>query len=160
MLNYRHSEPYCLLKNAKDLVREEHHHPTRWAKQTFKGMLIGSLLGFAHFVGGNTGQFEMNKLVASIGMRDYSGRVFRMFRGVLGPYAFGAGGAFLLYTLIHDELVHHDEANNRPRFLDHAFALTVVGTLGGIYFLNHPFHIFCSGLFSLTIAAPTSWFMV
>ena len=117
------------------------------------------MLGFATFIGGNTGHFEMNKLVASLGSRGYSGRTFRMFRNVLSPYAMAGGGAFLLYTLIHDELRHHDEATNRPSYLDHSIAMTTIGTLGGMYFFSHPLHIFCSGFFSFMIVSPMSWWI-
>ena len=67
ILNYRHSEPYCLLKNMKDLPREDHHWPTRYAKSIFKGMLIGGLSGFTYWTGSNVGQFEMSKLMAATG---------------------------------------------------------------------------------------------
>ena len=59
MPNYKHSEPYCLLKNMKDLPREDHHHPIKWIKTSLKGMFVGSLLGYLHFLGGPVGSLEM-----------------------------------------------------------------------------------------------------
>lgn len=76
-LNFRHSEPYCLLKNMKDLYQEDHNIGIRWFKQFFKGAAVGGLLGLLHFAGGNTGNFEMNKLMAATGHRAYSGQYFR-----------------------------------------------------------------------------------
>ena len=32
MPNFRHAEPYALLKNMKDLAYEEHNHPIKWAR--------------------------------------------------------------------------------------------------------------------------------
>ena len=77
MPNYRHTEPYCLLKNMKDLSRETHHHPIKWTKAALKGGLVGSMFGYLWFVGGPTPPFEMNKLMAATGTRDWSGRTFR-----------------------------------------------------------------------------------
>lgn len=77
MPNYRHSEPYCLLKNMKDVVNEEHNHPIKWAKMSLKGAIVGSTFGYLYFIGGPTGQFEMQKLEAATGMRKFSGRYWR-----------------------------------------------------------------------------------
>ena len=77
MLNFRHSEPYMLLKNMKDIVYEEHHHPIKWTKQALRGGIIGGFLGFCYTLAGDQGAFELNKLIASGGMRDYSGRALR-----------------------------------------------------------------------------------
>ena len=77
MPNYRHSEPYCLLKNMKDLVHEENNIAIKFPKSALKGGLVGSIFGYAWFVGGNTGAWEMNKLLASAGHRNYSGRALR-----------------------------------------------------------------------------------
>jgi len=114
LINYRHAEPFCLLKNIKDISREEHHHPIKWFKQIAKGALTGSLLGYCWFVGGNTGPWEMQKLMASVGSRSYSGKIFRMARHVIAPYAAIGGAAFLGYELIIEFMQHHDESNNRP----------------------------------------------
>ena len=50
MPNYKHSEPYCLLKNMKDLSNEDHHHPIKWIKLGLKGALTGSIFGYLWFV--------------------------------------------------------------------------------------------------------------
>ena len=44
MPNYRHSEPFLMLKNLKDLKSENAHHPIKWVK-TF---LMGSVFGFVY----------------------------------------------------------------------------------------------------------------
>lgn len=49
MPNYRHAEPFCQLKNAKDLVVEQHHFPTRWAKTFLFGAFSGVVLGQGWF---------------------------------------------------------------------------------------------------------------
>jgi len=77
ILNFRHSEPYCLLKNMKDLVHEDTNIAVKWFKQGCRGALVGGLYGLLSFVGGNTGNFEMNKLMAATGVRPYSGMYFR-----------------------------------------------------------------------------------
>lgn len=45
MPNYRHSEPFCQLKNIKDFVDERQHHPTKWAKTFLFGAFAGVVLG-------------------------------------------------------------------------------------------------------------------
>ena len=77
MPNYRHTEPYCLLKNMKDISREDHHHPIKWTKSVLKGGVFGGLFGYLYFVGGPTPPFEMNKLMAATGARNWSGRSLR-----------------------------------------------------------------------------------
>ena len=42
----------------KDLVREEHHHPTKWTKTAIKGGITGALFGYAAFAGGPVGPME------------------------------------------------------------------------------------------------------
>jgi hypothetical protein len=97
MPNYKHSEPYCLLKNMKDLANEEHHHPLKWIKMAAKGALSGSIFGYLWFIGGPAGPFEMNKLMASTGNRPFSGRGVRLFRNVMGKYALMGAGLSLGY---------------------------------------------------------------
>ena len=45
MPNYRHSEPFLMLKNLTDLQHEQHQHPIRWAKQFSFGALVGLSIG-------------------------------------------------------------------------------------------------------------------
>ena len=122
----------------KDLPREDHHWPTRYAKMIFKGGLIGSVFGYIHFIGGNTGQFEMNKLMAASGTRNWSGRSYRLLKNVLGPYAMYGAGVFLTYDIVHYFLRHHDEANSRSQFGDHVIASTIIGTGLSLLYFSHP----------------------
>jgi hypothetical protein len=77
ILNFRHSEPYFLLKNMRDIVEEDHNIAIRWFKQAMKGGILGGYFGYMYFIGGPTGQFEMSKLFAAAGNRSFSGRSFR-----------------------------------------------------------------------------------
>lgn len=45
ILNFKHSEPYALLKNLKDLKEEHHNHPIKWFKMFLKGAICGLLIG-------------------------------------------------------------------------------------------------------------------
>lgn len=157
MPNYKHSEPYCLLKNMKDIANEDHHHPIKWIKTAMKGGLLGSVFGYMWFVGGPTGPFEMGKLMAATGNRPFSGRGTRMFKSVLGKYAFMGASLTLSYQLINDFLRHHDESNSRPKFFDHMIATTLIGTGIGALTFSHPLHVFCSGFFSMMMVTPLSW---
>ena len=61
----------------KDLMTEEHQHPIKWAKTAGKGAFMGSIFGYLAFLGGNSGPFEMGKLDAAAGYRNWSGRGIR-----------------------------------------------------------------------------------
>ena len=159
MPNYKHSEPYCLLKNMRDMMHEDHQHPVKWSKVALKGALTGSVFGYLWFVGGPHGPFEMNKVMAATGNRPFSGRGLRLFKNVLGKYAFMGAGLTLSYQLINDFLRHHDEANSRPVFFDHMIATTLIGTGTGALIFSSPFHVFCSGFFSMMLVAPFSFWV-
>lgn len=77
MLNYRHSEPYMLLKNMKDIANEDHQHPIKWSKFALKGAILGGTFGLLKIVGGDQGAFELNKLIAAGGNRNFSGNYWR-----------------------------------------------------------------------------------
>ena len=77
MPNYRHAETFCLTKNIKDLITEHDHFPTRWAKSFLNGAMYGFVLGQAWmFISPGNG-FAIQKLMAAIGTREWSGRAFR-----------------------------------------------------------------------------------
>ena len=158
MLNYRHSEPYMHLKNMKDISRDDHHIVIKASKNALKGGLLGSIFGYLYFIGGNTGPFEMSKLLSSTGNRPFSGQAFRMFRQVLGRYALGGAALAVSYQVIIEwGLRHHDEANRRPAYLDHTLATTLIGGVTGMLIFKHPLHIFSSFFFSAVLVAPTLW---
>ena len=50
MPNYKHAEPFCLLKNLKDLPEERHSHPIKWTKAFLFGALAGGMIGYSWFV--------------------------------------------------------------------------------------------------------------
>jgi hypothetical protein len=50
MPNSKHAEPFCLLKNLKDLPYEHHNHPIVWAKTFLFGAFAGAILGYGWFV--------------------------------------------------------------------------------------------------------------
>ena len=77
MPNYRHAEPWCQLKNIKDFANENHHFPTVWFKKFLYGALCGVVLGSGWFFIKPTTGFAMQKLMAQVGERQFSGRVFR-----------------------------------------------------------------------------------
>lgn len=83
----------------------------------------------------------------------------RLLRNVAGRYAFMGASVLVSYQLTIDFLRHHDEANNRPTFFDHALGCAVVGTGAGALIFTNPFSILCTTFFSLSIAAPTLWWL-
>jgi hypothetical protein len=119
MLNYRHTEPFCQLKNLKDIPNEDHHILISWSKAFLKGAAVGSVFGYLSFLAMPSGPFEMNKLMTAVGARDYSGRTYRLLKNVLGKGAMLGGGISLSYTLINYWLRHHDEASGRSTYMHH-----------------------------------------
>jgi len=77
MPNYRHSEPYAILKNMKDLAREDHQLGIVMIKSALKGAFIGGVFGYMSVVGGPYAPLEMDKLMHSSGSRPWSGRALR-----------------------------------------------------------------------------------
>jgi hypothetical protein len=77
MPNYRHAEPFCQTKNAKDVLSEQHHFPTRWAKVFGFGAMTGMIFGQGWFFMRPVNGFAMQKLMAAVGERAWTGRSFR-----------------------------------------------------------------------------------
>lgn len=77
ILNYRHSEPWALLKNVKDFWNEDHHIPIKYTKLFLKGAFAGGILGQFYLLGGPIGALETEKAIAAAGARPFSGRLFR-----------------------------------------------------------------------------------
>jgi hypothetical protein len=77
MPNYRHAEPFSQLKNIKDFLNEEHHFPTKFFKifcfGAAAGVMYGSVWTFIRPVSG----FAAQKLFASVGEKEFSGRIGR-----------------------------------------------------------------------------------
>lgn len=77
MPNFKHSEPFALLKNLKDLPNEEAQHPIKWIRSFLVGGITGFLFGQLWFIMKPEQNFASKKLLQSVGERAYSGRAFR-----------------------------------------------------------------------------------
>ena len=77
ILNYRHSEPWALMKNMKDIPNETHQLPIVLSGKFLKGGLAGAVLGNLYFFCGPTGHLETEKVLAAAGGRAFSGKLFR-----------------------------------------------------------------------------------
>lgn len=77
ILNYRHSEPFALMKNLKDLPRETHQKPIVYTKHFLKGAITGGFFGYLYFACGPVGYLETEKVIAASGSRPFSGQIFR-----------------------------------------------------------------------------------
>lgn len=75
--NYRHAEPFALLKNAKDIINEQDHFPTRWTKHFLFGAALGVVFGQCWWFIRPVGGFAFQKVMQASGERAFSGRVFR-----------------------------------------------------------------------------------
>lgn len=102
MPNYKHAEPFQLLKSLKDLSYEEHNHPIKWAKMFLKGAIMGGFLGYSWFLIKPLNPFVTKKLMNVVGDRNWSGRSVRFVREVISPYAMYGGLAALGYSLVYE----------------------------------------------------------
>lgn len=114
MPNYRHAEAFCQMKNAKDLITENHHFPTVWAKHFLWGAAIGLTLGSGWFFISPANGFAVQKLMSSVGERQWSGRLLRLFKATAPTYALYGGLTTFTYHWIFEFLRHHDHTNLRP----------------------------------------------
>ena len=159
MPNYKHSEPYCLLKNMKDFANEDHHFPTRYTKHFLKGGLLGAIYGMFYAAGGPQGPFEMNKLAAAGGSRPFSGIMARLAVAICTRHACIGGAMMVSYFGIQELLRHHKESVPRSRFMDHTIAFTLISTGVGAYNCATPWGVFCWGFMGLTVGAPLTWYL-
>lgn len=155
--NYKHSEPFALLKNVSDLYKENDNIAINFTKSFLRGAFGGSILGYMYFLAAPVGQMEMGKLEAAAGPRAWSGKAWRYVKNVGARYALLGGAATASYTMLTYYFRHHDEANPRPAFFDHTAATTLI-TMGaaGLY-VNNPVNVLFAGFFSLMIISPISW---
>ena len=83
---------------------------------------------------------------------------YRYFTNIVGPYSLIGGSVALTYQLVFDFLRHHSETNiERPLFLDHALACTIIGSLFTGLWKFHPRYWFTGGFVGGTIIAPMSF---
>eukprot|EP00355_Strombidium_rassoulzadegani_P001566 CAMPEP_0168613934 /NCGR_PEP_ID=MMETSP0449_2-20121227/3710_1 /TAXON_ID=1082188 /ORGANISM="Strombidium rassoulzadegani, Strain ras09" /LENGTH=270 /DNA_ID=CAMNT_0008654589 /DNA_START=9 /DNA_END=821 /DNA_ORIENTATION=- len=157
--NYKHSEAWCHLKNLKDIANESHHHPIKYAKKFITGAILGFVYGQLWVLGGPQSGIELNKLLASAGPRPWSGQYWRILSNTSGKHMMIGGALVTSYEMITDLLRRHDEVNTRPRSLDHAIAITLIGLGIGSLTFNSPKKVFLSGFFSLMLVAPITFYM-
>lgn len=63
MPNFKHAEPFAILKNLKDLPHEHHHHPIKWIKAFLFGGAAGVFFGYAWFIFRPFQNFPIRKLL-------------------------------------------------------------------------------------------------
>lgn len=67
---------------------------------------------------------------------------------------------FLGYQLFFDVLRHHDEANLRPKFLDHCLAMTLIGVVGtALTAGTRPAYLVGGALFFGLTLGPITWWL-
>ena len=50
MPNFKHTEPFCLMKNLKEIHRDSHSMPIKWTKAFLYGVLCGGMIGYGWFI--------------------------------------------------------------------------------------------------------------
>mgnify|MGYP006889525018 CR=1 FL=1 len=153
-------QPFCQLKNLKDFVVEDHHFPTRWAKNFLFGAIAGVTLGQGWFFIRPVQGMAIQKLMQAVGERPFSGRTWRLFRHVAPTHALFGGSVVLSYNLVFEFLRHHDEVNLRPMIFDHQLAVTLVGSLASAAIMGgSPKHFATGAIFSFFTIGPILYWM-
>eukprot|EP00349_Pseudokeronopsis_sp_Brazil_P006188 CAMPEP_0202960460 /NCGR_PEP_ID=MMETSP1396-20130829/4607_1 /ASSEMBLY_ACC=CAM_ASM_000872 /TAXON_ID= /ORGANISM="Pseudokeronopsis sp., Strain Brazil" /LENGTH=271 /DNA_ID=CAMNT_0049679693 /DNA_START=6 /DNA_END=821 /DNA_ORIENTATION=+ len=160
MLNFKHAEPFLMLKSLKDIYREEHHHPIKWASSSLQEAYWVHLLVTPWYIVQPTAPFVQKKLMNAVGTKLFSGQLLRFVWQALPPY-FLLGGSFMLtYSLIYEYLRGgHEGYNERPQFFDHTATVTILGALAGLMFGPHPKYFFTGGIAALFIVSPLSFWI-
>ena len=114
MPNYRHAEPFALLKNMKDLVNEKEQKAIKWFKYFLFGAGAGVALGSCWFAVAPINAFAAQKLFSSVGERAWSGRMFRLYRQIAPRHAMFGGSIAASYIIMCDMFRKHDHTNLRP----------------------------------------------
>jgi len=159
ILNFKHSEPFALLKNLSSLQYEQHHHLIKWFKVFLFGAFSGALLGYSWFIFRPFQSFPIRKLLQSAGERPWSGRLLRIQKHVLIPYMFAGGALTLSYQLILDFLNHHETNTDKPKIINHYIATCLLGTAIGAIYGTRPSHAITGLVGSFFILAPMSWYL-
>jgi len=160
MPNYRHAEPWCQLKNIRDLGNEHSHFPTVWAKQFLFGATVGVVLGQGWFFIKPSNSFAIQKLMAATGDKPFTGRTLRLFRHVAPSHGLFGGSIALGYHLVFEFLRHHDETNLRPMFIDHTIAMTLIGAFAAAALVSgSPKHMITGAIFSGLTISPVLWWL-
>ena len=125
MLNFKLSEPWALMRHAKDLLSESHHKPINLAKQFIKGFVVGSFLGFMQMQIKFNNEFLMRKLYLTIDKGPFTFKTYRYLTQVVSYSGFAGGALFLSYQLLWDFFTHHKHAMEVPDIITH-FKIWVV----------------------------------
>lgn len=83
----------------------------------------------------------------------------RLFKFTAPTHALYGGSLFLGYQLVFEFLRHHDELNQRPLFIDHTFAMTLIGGIGAACIAGSPRHVAAGAIFSALTLGPMVWWL-
>jgi len=122
--------------------------------------MLGLVAGQVWFFFAPINGFAAQKLLAATGERPFSGVTWRLFKNVATPHMLWGGATVLTYQLVIDFMTHHNHTSNRPAFIDHTLAMTILGTAAGAMTgKGGPTRMFTGAFFALTTLAPLTWWV-
>ena len=83
-----------------------------------------------------------------------------MVKAASGRYALMGGAIVMGYNAIIDYMRHHEEADPRPMYVDHAVATTLTASVASAFYATRPLTVFYTGLFSFILVSPFSWWFM
>lgn len=84
---------------------------------------------------------------------------YRLVKNAAGRYSMIGGGLFLTYQLIQDFLNHHNTYPDKPKYLNHLFALVIITTGLGLFYGGTPKYGVVGALISILYIGPWSWYV-
>ena len=86
--------------------------------------------------------------------------MYRLFKNVATPHMLWGGATVLTYQLVLDFMTHHNHTSNRPAFIDHTLAMTILGAgAGAMTGKGGPTRMFTGAFFAFSTLAPLTWWV-
>lgn len=85
--------------------------------------------------------------------------VYRLLRAATATSTIFGGSVFLAYQVIHDFIQHHNTYPDRPKYLDHITAITIISVVTGLFKGGLPRYGFVGAFLSIFFISPLSWWL-
>ena len=82
-----------------------------------------------------------------------------MLKATAPKHMMYGGGVYVFYDYVLEFLRHHDENNLRPEYVDHLFAIGLIGTFTGAFVLNTIRGAFQGFLLATIMVGPSTYWM-
>ena len=122
MLNFKLSEPWALIRHAKDLWHEDHQMPIQWAKKFIHGAFVGAYFSMVYNLYYSNNEFveKKSRLATNHFKNPFGLKIFSQITQNFARPALYGGALYLSYQMLWDLFTHHREALQVPEVITHA----------------------------------------